>query len=141
MKSREQLVQHLRTFLGVKFQHQGRSRHGMDCVGLPLEGCKFLGVPVEDVKAYGREGLPGQLSAIISKYGVRVPVSDRRPGNIGVFWFDRYSKADQHVGVFTDVGLIHCYMDAGKVVEHSLTGRWIRRLSAVFSYPGLENQV
>lgn len=42
-----------------------------------------------------------------------------------------------HCAFLTPVGLIHCYREAGKVVEHGFSSWWQAKLRHAFRMPGL----
>lgn len=44
MVTRAEIVVEARTWVGVRWQHQGRTRHGIDCVGLPAVVAFDLGL-------------------------------------------------------------------------------------------------
>jgi hypothetical protein len=44
----------------------------------------------------------------------------------------RINKEPQHVGIITDIGIIHAYAQARKVVEHNLDDWWKARLAGCF---------
>lgn len=43
-----------RTYLDVRFRHQGRSRNGLDCIGLCVVAMRAIERPLWDSPAYGR---------------------------------------------------------------------------------------
>ena len=44
--TREMVVAEARTWIGVKWRHQGRTREGVDCIGLPQQA---------DMKVWGNQ--------------------------------------------------------------------------------------
>lgn len=44
MVTRDDIVAAARTWIGVRWQHQGRTRHGIDCIGLPAVVAFELGL-------------------------------------------------------------------------------------------------
>lgn len=55
MIARETVVAEARRWLDVRWEHQGRSAHGLDCVGLVVMVCRALGLSAYDLAAYPRE--------------------------------------------------------------------------------------
>jgi hypothetical protein len=51
---RAAFIAEARTYLGVRFGHQGRSRHKLDCIGLCVVAMHAIGRPLWDSPAYGR---------------------------------------------------------------------------------------
>lgn len=49
-----QLVDAARTYLGTRWKHMGRSRLGIDCVGLVILAARDLGYDMPDVDEYTR---------------------------------------------------------------------------------------
>lgn len=47
------LVESARKYLGTKFVHQGRTSHGLDCVGLGMKAFRDCGVILKDFRGYG----------------------------------------------------------------------------------------
>lgn len=125
-----------RTYLGVRFRHQGRSRRGVDCAGLLLASMAAIGRPIADLEAYGREPLGGGLRAmLVSNLGDPVPKADMRPGDVALM---KFRGEPSHVGLLGDyphVGcsLIHAYAaDVMRVVEHRIDRNWNDNILEVF---------
>ena len=142
-EARPAIVEAARSYLGVRWRHQGRTReHGIDCVGLPL----LVGIEL------------GYMSSGLSP--ARYP---RRPNNTFIPLFREYLDsvvpANQQLGdilVFADSGhpchcgilaeniggltLIHAHANDRSVVEEPLD-RVIEYLGKPvfrFKYKGLE---
>lgn len=133
MITREAIVAAARGYLGVRYQHQGRNRAGMDCAGLIVCVAHDLGVEVGDVCGYARTPNSDSLRQAVESQAVRVATP--RTGDILLMRFD----ADpQHLAIMTDVGMIHSYAQARRVVEHSIDAGWARRIVAAHQFPGVE---
>ena len=52
--SADRLVAQARSYLGVPWRHQGRTRAGIDCAGLVVLVARDLGLTDYDSTAYGR---------------------------------------------------------------------------------------
>ncbi len=106
MLTADSFIAAARTYIGVPWQHQGRSRHGIDCVGLLVCVARDLGIPVEDVRAYEREPRAHDLARILRRHCVSVPVAAMRRGDIVLM-----GRPSTHVGILTHahrpLGLIH----------------------------------
>ena len=48
------IVDQARGYLGTPFLHQGRTRHGLDCVGLVIRVAHDLGLSDYDIDHYAR---------------------------------------------------------------------------------------
>ena len=138
MKS--EAIAQMRALVGTRFRHQGRNpATGLDCVGLGLQYAKFLGLPLRDRKAYGRDP-DGRLRDSIC-HVLGEPVAE------GVGCGEHLHEGDavmmewtpgvpRHVGMITERAgvtyLIHADQRRGGVVEHRLSADWRVRIVAVW---------
>ena len=103
-RTAEALIAAARGYIGVPWRHQGRSRFGIDCVGLLVCAAHDLGIQVADMRAYEREPRAHDLACMLRRHCVSVPVA--RPGDIVLM-----GRPSTHVGILTDAhrpfGLIH----------------------------------
>ena len=51
---RIEIVEYARTWLGTKWRHQGRSKQGIDCIGLIIRTAEEFGFQYEDSTGYAR---------------------------------------------------------------------------------------
>lgn len=132
MPSNLDLVTAARGWIGTRWVHQGRSRHGVDCVGLLLVTLAELGIEAADMQGYRRSGDPETFVNHVYSQTVPVELSDLAPGHIGVF---RDGTQPCHVGIFAEKyeqpSLIHAYAGIGCVLEEPFIHDWPRRLVAV----------
>lgn len=120
------IVAAARAWLGTPFQHQGRLRgKGVDCGGLVIGVGRELGLAIDEPPAYSMSPDPGLFPSVLVRYCERVGLADFVPGDILHFSF---AGEPRHVGIATDVGVIHAWAKPGKVVEHRLDAIWRRRL-------------
>lgn len=137
-----------RGYLGAPFQHQGRSREGMDCVGLLVMVARDLGIQHADFTAYSRNPSPRKMLEALAVSCDRVSGvvgaslerdlsawDDSRPGDIVVFWFSDVTRP-QHVAFRSQRGMLHTWGSVGRVVEHGLTEWWRERVHSVWRYRG-----
>ncbi|MEM6681144.1 MAG: NlpC/P60 family protein [Pseudomonadota bacterium] len=126
-----QFIAAARLCLGTRFRHQGRSpAHGLDCVGLIIVAARSAGREVHDMRAYGRQPQPADFARYIKKNALS-SADTPSPGAIGLFSF---GAGPQHAGIFTDIGIIHAYAPARKVIEHGFRDPWPSYLSAIFQF-------
>lgn len=124
-----------RAYLGCPFQHQGRSRRGLDCVGLVVMCLADCGRPVEDITTYGREPHSGLLeSHLLRAFGPAIHRDEMQPGDIVAIDF---AGAVRHVGITGDypyggLSLIHTDQSLGQVIEHRLDAKWAARIKGVW---------
>lgn len=121
--NRDQVVEEARSWLDVRWKHQGRNRAGIDCIGLVVMTMKALDIPVQDLKGYRRSPNPEVFMA-----GIRsqlVLAEKPLPGGVAIF---RQALQPCHVGIFAgtadDLTLIHGYAPYGAVKEEPFTNQW-----------------
>jgi cell wall-associated NlpC family hydrolase len=137
------VVAQARTWLGVRWRHQGRSRDGVDCVGLAavcVQQACGLEVPLPD---YPRATSDGSMLRVCRQYLRPVSLVDMAPGDIVVLGVgdqrhmaivgDYVTPADDARG--PGLSLIHAYLPNRKVVEQRLDAAWWGRILAVFRVP------
>lgn len=131
---KDRIVAIAREYDQTPYIHQGRVKGvGIDCIGLVICVCKELGLIDFDYFDYDRTPDSSQLMELLEKHCT--PTIDPEPGDILVF---RIKREPQHVGIMTDLGIIHAYQGAGKVVEHSLDDWWLKRNVAAFVLPSAD---
>lgn len=129
-----------RGYLGTPFRHQGRSRGGVDCIGLLVLALRDCGRQVEDVTTYSANPHNGLLEAnLLREFGPALALSDARPGDLVAIAYVRSAnrQVTRHVAVLGDypeggLSLIHTDQSVGHVVEHRLDGAWARRITGVW---------
>ena len=118
-----------RGYVGVPWRHQGRSRFGIDCVGLLVCVARDLGIQIEDMRAYEREPRAHDLACMLRRHCVSVPVAGMRRGDIVLL-----GRPSTHVGFLTGshraFGLIHVPTNGACVEVRFAPG--IHRLRAAY---------
>ncbi|MBT2333631.1 C40 family peptidase [Variovorax paradoxus] len=132
-----------RSYMGVPWRHQGRSREGMDCLGLVITVAHDLGLTEFDTRDYARQAKDESMLEQCREHLVEITRANVRPGDVAVMRFG----ANRHIGFFGDylhggLSLIHAYSNAPrKVVEHLFNDDWLRmnraQLIGVFRFPGI----
>lgn len=122
------VVEAARTYVGVPWRHQGRSRLGLDCAGLLVLAFRDCGRELVDLAGYTRHPWrDGLLRALGSNF---TPVSEPpQPGDILLF---RITREPQHLAIRTDKGMIHSHAGSPGVVEHGMDRYWTDRLIGVY---------
>lgn len=150
--TRAEFVSIAREFLGVRWQHQGRTEQGIDCVGLLVVPAIRLGVlqPGDDITDYPRQQDGSQLSALLHRHCARLP--RWQDGHLGDILAIKFTDQPQHVAIITrsydprwGCFVIHAFGNSeigGQVIEHRLDQIWLQshraRIHAAFSIQGLE---
>lgn len=136
--TREQIVAKAREYLGTPFHHQGRvKKAGIDCIGLLVGVAKELGVFHYDRTDYPRLPDGKSLMAELRKVLDEIKIEEARPGDVLVFWFSRSTRHPQHVGIKTDLGVIHTYEKCRRVVEGP-AGKWTKNITHAFRFRGVK---
>ena len=101
-----QYITAAREYVGVPWQHQGRSEFGLDCIGLLICAAEDCGISVTSPRSYGREPTKGELASLIRHHCSLVPNGGFQAGDIIIM-----GVSQTHVGILTDsfdpFGLIH----------------------------------
>ena len=122
MTDREEIVAAARSWIGVRWQHQGRSRAGgIDCVGLLVVVAHSLGIAITDSAGYRRRQDGRQLLFQLECQLDKKFVTDWKEGDIAVF---EESAFPIHVGFLAgQVGagtVIHAHARRRQVIEEPL---------------------
>ncbi len=147
MTLQHEIVATARRWIGVPFCHQGRSRKGVDCLGLLVmiahENALLFnghGAHTHDATTYGHRPDTQLLMAGLCRHLHRIEAAAMQPGDIALM---RVDHLPQHLAIISDypehghVGMIHAYAPARKVVEHRLCEHWRTQLHAAFRLPHL----
>lgn len=135
-RTRQEFLAKVRELVGVPYHHAGRSRQGLDCCGLLVVAAKELGLSYVDAPASYPRVSDGSMLGILEQSLFRVDLRDRLPGDVCVYWWNRQTKAPQHVGVYTECGgIIHTFTHTKAVVESSSSALYDRRLICVMRHP------
>jgi hypothetical protein len=142
MITREQVVAVAKSYKGVPYAQQGRSReHGIDCVGLLV----CVGHDIEytefDFLAYGSNPDGVTMERLLNEHLDPIAVEDCLPGDVLSMDF---GNAPQHCGIITKVtdrGLpywvvVHSLRDHG-VVEGRLFSRFLNSVKAAYRLRGI----
>jgi cell wall-associated NlpC family hydrolase len=128
-----------RAYLGVPWRHLGRSREGLDCIGLVLLAARDCGIVADDPAPYAREPSSQLLRRELARYLDQVSLADPRPGDVLVFNLGIYAGHIGIVGKHPDYGclsLIHAYAPRRRVVEERLVGAEIESMTGVYRMRG-----
>jgi cell wall-associated NlpC family hydrolase len=141
------IVTQARTWLGTRFQHQGRVKQGVDCLGLIMGVAGELGLKDKhgklfashDEVTYPKQPSGAYITAKLCSLLDEVPLDKAEPGHLALFTI---ADNPQHLAILTDYnesgarGLIHCDARSKRVVEHRLDDAWQSRLFKNFRISG-----
>lgn len=138
MSTRADIVAEARTWLGTPFVHQGRAKgRAVDCLGLVACVGSALGLTAaEHVERtdYGRIPNPRRMRAELQAHLDEIPVAFAGEGDVvHMAW----TRQPMHLGILTDVGILHAYSAIPAVVEHPLDDAWRGRIRFAYRYPGV----
>lgn len=119
-----------RKYIGVKFKHQGRKEHGLDCAGLVWIAYRDLGVTLSDFRKYPPD--PVRHGSKLTDYVIKelgepfavepVRYEDIKENDVIVI---RYRHEPHHMAVVGRhplgyLSLIHAHGLYGKVIEQGM---------------------
>jgi cell wall-associated NlpC family hydrolase len=130
------VVRAARSFLGVKYRHQGRSREGVDCIGLPVCVRAELGLPAMDSFGYAKRSEGSEMLDYCRANMVSVGRSSLRPGDLLV----QMSGVIRHIAIVADypgggLSIIHAHLPNKKVVECRLDDQFMKTVRGCFRFP------
>lgn len=129
------IVREARTWLDVRWRHQGRNRQGVDCIGLPVCVRAGLGLETIDVTDYSRTSTDESMLVYCRQYMREVQAL--LPGDVAVMAFDnqRHMAIVGNYPVDGEVSIIHAGAFWRRVIEHRLDSVWQRRIIGRFRFP------
>lgn len=154
--ARSDIYRAARGFLDTPFSLQGRTRSGIDCIGLVVCVGAELGLSYKDGRPIAARDYIGQACAIgdqIRQECARIFEEKSRDAidagdivtlNMGISF-------GHHLAIVSELqgrrGLIHAYQTVrrtrgnlrfGRVVEHLLDRVWLEKIDGVFSFSGIQ---
>ncbi len=131
------IVTEARTWIGVRWQHQGRSREGVDCAGLVVKVAHKLGLSEFDIANYERHAVDETMLDLCHEHLLPVSPEALRPGDVLVMRFEH----QRHMAIVGDylwggLSIVHAYAPSRQVVEMRLDSVWLDRVIGRFRFPG-----
>lgn len=152
MISRHQVLSEARSWIGTPYHHQQSIKGvGVDCVGLVRGVCANLGMCPNDMTqlegatpylGYSRSPDGRKLAAAFEQFTTPIEIEDAQPGDIFML---RWRTFPQHVGFFANYqhggfSIIHALGMSdgrGRVTEHRLDERTMKKITAAYRLPGV----
>lgn len=103
--------------MGVPTRKDGRSRQGVDCLGLILCVYQEVGADLGPFLSRARQQDKDRMEHLSD--GRFVSVTDRRPGDVMIMQSLKASEP-HHFGLYTGSSVIHAHSKYGKVIEQAL---------------------
>lgn len=141
MTTRNEVVTELRNWIGVPWRHQGRTRFGIDCIGLITVAAALIEGPEivaqHDRQDYARRPAQYSFAGIFETFCDRIMLPAVQDGDILVFADGPYPC---HAGVAATLGgertLIHAAARLRKVSEEPLSAFWLAKLTHCYAPRG-----
>jgi cell wall-associated NlpC family hydrolase len=130
----QQIIVHCREWLGVKFRHQGRSKSGIDCIGLFAEAAREIGRTIPIPSNYTHHPDQKVLFAELNRLFEKITKAEMAVGDLLLMRFmdDQQRIPCRHVAIRTDLGVLHSSAQFKKVTEHGLDSEWMEKIEHVF---------
>lgn len=135
-----EIVAEARSWIGVPYRVRGRSRQGIDCLGLLVMIGRHFEIPHVDEQEYSSWPRHDHLILRrLAQHLVRLPMTETpRPGLVGCF---AERTLPGHVGIFSELygalHLVHARVSPREVCEHAWLPNSEMRLIGLFAFPGM----
>lgn len=138
MISRASIIRCARTYVGTPFHPCGRRKGvALDCGGLIAGVYTELVGPHKAPAVYSMYPDGKTLQAIMDLNCEPICQKCCGPGDIVGFWSDRQNVL-QHLGILTNIGIIHARAKSKKCVETGVSKMMADRLMRAWKFPGAE---
>lgn len=124
--------------VGVRYRHQGRTLHGIDCVGVPIYIAAKLGIKEWDTTAYGPRPNVREFDRLIMDTGAKLlPFAEMSSGDMLRM---NYQGWPVHIGIYEvdskgQEWIIHAYASHKMVTRDSLTDHMKQFIQSVWRFP------
>lgn len=140
MKTPADVVTAARSYIGVRWHHQGRSRAGVDCAGLVVCIAHDLALSDFDTRDYGRLPAADAMRQVMRAHCTERPSDALAPGLVALM---RFESEPQHLSIVADYlhgghSIVHALAQSRRVVEHRLDDLWRSRIVALYALPSVE---
>ncbi|MBX6323088.1 MAG: C40 family peptidase [Rhodospirillaceae bacterium] len=141
MPDKGAIIAAARSWKGVPWRHQGRSRQGVDCVGLVVAVARDLGLHPVDWTAYRRHAADREIVARFRAQLHEVPLAEAQPGDVLLFREQAYPCHAAILSVWHGVPhIIHAHASRRQVVEEPYAGDWPARATHAFQMSDIRDQ-
>ncbi len=138
------IVEIARTWLGTKFHYTGRVKKnginngGVDCIGLIIKVGEEIDFCANgkniinyDYLDYSRYPDHKEMRNFLDSHFKKITKMELSFGDI---IYLNFQNMLEHVAIFSDIGMIHCYVEAGKVVEHRINTYWQEKIVGYYRF-------
>lgn len=139
MTTRAQIVEQALTYKDVPWRHMGRSRKGVDCIGLLICVGRDLGLcaPDFDTPPYSKHP-DGRMLEGFAEHCDRIPTHAIRPGSMLVF---SYYGSPYHTAIVIDPdtgAMVHALASARRCIVDLISNKqYGRTLIGAWDYRGV----
>lgn len=134
---REFVVRCARNWVGTPYLHQGRTRYGVDCLGLVLVVAHELGLSDYDTTGYtGHSGGKKMRDELRKRLDV-IDIDRAKPGDV---LHMAAGRDPIHMAIISSVNptyIIHATSDRKKVIEQRLDQAMVRTIRGAYHIPGV----
>lgn len=139
--TRKQIEAEALSWRDVPWRHQGRTRKGVDCVGLIVEVAKSLQLMDYDCLGYARTTRQEEFVKHFKAFMKQKPVTSRKKGDILLLRDGTYAGHSAILGeMYGKEALIHSYAGRRKVVQEPLTPEILSRVTYCFEFPNIQEE-
>lgn len=152
---RDRIIMMAESLVGTPYKDMGRTRTGLDCLGLVKMVPIWCGIVSEDdiedePTTWGEYHEPGQLRGVFGRYLTKVSLRSNlegaHPGDVALFLgrLPRMGGREAaHSGILVSgsgdgFGLIHAEETKGEVTKVDWTRAYNQFLVGVYCYPGVD---
>lgn len=131
------VVHEARRWIGTPYVHQGRTRHGVDCIGFIIcvrNACEHWPQALKETRTYDRAPKNGLLLEKIM--GHCEPLEVPEDGCVVLIRWP-LSKEPSHVALHAGGHILHSYQRAKQVIETGYRGMWLRDTHSLWRLPGV----
>lgn len=129
------VIDNAREWLGVPFLHQGRSRHGADCLGFIAACLNELGSHVF-LDYLPRNYARNPQALLMTGLNELTREIELQPAALIVIKFPLHAYPS-HAAIYTGASMIHCDQASRGVVEHGYREPWLKRTTSIWALPGV----
>ncbi|MDR2781426.1 MAG: hypothetical protein LBB21_03140 [Holosporaceae bacterium] len=133
-----------RKWIGTRFHFAARVRKnsgnagGIDCIGLVIKvgediGASFNGrnIASYDYLTYSKYPNRGEMREFLDSYFLKMSATSTGIGDLIYF---NFPNGLEHIAIASDLGIIHCCLEARSVVEHQLNSYWKEKIIGFYRY-------
>lgn len=135
MTSALEVLLEAKTWINTPYVHQARLKGvGVDCLGVIIGVGKNLALTqYDDCNDYGMIPLGNKMKKMLEDHPdlISIEPSKKQIGDIGLFTFSRFP---QHLGIISDVGVIHSSQEMKRCLETQLSANSDMRLIAIYRF-------